>query len=273
MVVQPEIRLNDGRTIPQFGLGVWQTPLEQTAEVVAEALNLGYRSIDTAAAYRNEAGVGEGFRRSGLARDEVFITTKLMAHGYDAAMASIDQSLGLLKLDFVDLYLIHWPAPTRDLYVPTWKALIKMREEGRVKSIGVSNFQPSHLKRVIDETGVTPAVNQIELHPSLQQLNLRPIHAELGIAIESWSPLAQGTSFEDPTIVEIARKHGKTPAQAILRWHLDSGLIVIPKTISAKRLRENFDVFDFKLDADDLAAIAKLDRNNRLGPDPDTANF
>jgi 2,5-diketo-D-gluconate reductase A len=273
MAVQPEIRLNDGRSMPQLGLGVWQTPIEQTAEVVADALGLDYRSIDTAAAYRNEAGVGEGFRRSGLDRDAVFITTKLMAHGYDAAMTSLDHSLGRLKLDHVDLYLIHWPAPARDQYVATWKALIKMREEGRAKSIGVSNFQPQHLQRVIDETGVTPAVNQIELHPSLQQLDLRPVLARYGIAIESWSPLGQGQSVDDPAIVEIARKHGKTPAQAILRWHLDSGLIVIPKTVSTKRLRENFDVFDFKLDADDMAAIARLDRNNRLGPDPDTANF
>lgn len=276
MTDQPTIRLNDGRDIPQLGLGVWQTPQDEAATVVGTAIKAGYRSVDTAAIYGNERGVGEGIASAGVPRSELFITTKLWndKQGFDSALTALDNSLKRLGLDYVDLYLIHWPAPKQDRYVESWRALVRLREEGRAKSIGVSNFQPEHLERIIGETGVAPAVNQIELHPRFQQQTLRAVHAERGIATESWSPLGQGRLLADPAIEELARKHGKTPAQVIIRWHLDSGLIVIPKSVTPSRIRENLDVFGFQLDAGDLARIAELDSaDGRIGPHPDRADF
>ena len=268
---QTTLTLNDGRVMPQLGLGVWQSPREVTAQAVRSALAAGYRSVDTAAIYRNEAEVGEGVRASGLDRAEVFVTTKLWNEdqGYDKALRAIDASLQRLGMDYVDLYLIHWPAPGLDRYLDTWRALIRLRDEGRARSIGVSNFAAPHLERIIRETGVTPAVNQVELHPRFQQAELRAAHERLGVATESWSPLGQGALLADPEVVRIAARHGKTPAQAIIRWHLDLGLIVIPKSVTPSRIAQNFDVFDFRLDAEDLAAMAALDdRHGRIGPNP-----
>ena len=268
--------LRDGNFIPRIGLGVFQTPPETTAAVVRTALAAGYRHIDTAAIYGNEAGVGEGLRASGLAREEVFITTKLWNadQGFDAAMKGFDHSVKRLGVDHLDLYLIHWPSPRRDLYVDTWRALVRLREEKRVDSIGVSNFNAEQLRRIIEETGVTPVLNQVELHPHFQQRALREAHAVLGIATQSWSPLGQGKDLSDPVIAAIAARHGRTPAQIIIRWHLDSGLIAIPKSVTPHRIAENFDVFGFTLDAADMAAIADLDSPyGRIGPDPATASF
>jgi len=272
MTDQTFLTLNDSRLMPQVGLGVWQSPAETTADTVATALAAGYLAIDTAAAYRNEPGVGEGVRRSGVARETLFITTKLWNEnqGYDAALAAFDKSLARLAMDYVDLYLIHWPAPTQNLYLESWKALIRLREEGRAKSIGVSNFAVPHLERIIGETGVTPAVNQIELHPRWQQAQLRAFHAAKGITTTSWSPLGQGRLLDDPVIGQIAAKHGKTPAQVIIRWHVDLGLTVIPKSVTPARIVANFQVFDFALDAEDLKAMAGLDAaDGRIGPDPE----
>ncbi|MDB5424340.1 MAG: putative oxidoreductase/MSMEI [Phenylobacterium sp.] len=268
---QPSLTLNDGRAMPQLGLGVWQSAPDVAAQVVRSALGVGYRSVDTAAMYRNEAEVGEGVRASGLDRGEVFVTTKLWNddQGYDTAPRAFDASLQRLGMDYVDLYLIHWPAPSKDRYLDAWKALIRLREEGRARSIGVSNFAVAHLERIIGETGVTPSVNQIELHPRFQQAELRAAHQRLGVATESWSPLGQGGLLADPVVGRIAAKHGKSPAQAIIRWHLDLGLIVIPKSVTPARIAQNFDVFDFGLDAEDLAAMAALDDpRGRIGPDP-----
>jgi len=275
MTEQPTLLLNDGARMPQFGLGVWQTPPEQAAEVVKAAVEAGYRSVDTAAAYRNERGVGEGLDASEAGR-QVFLTTKLWNEnqGYDATIKAFEASLGRLGRETLDLYLIHWPSPHRGLYVESWKALVKLKADGRAKSIGVSNFQPEHLERIVGETGVAPAVNQVELHPRFQQTALREVHARLGVATESWSPLGQGQLLSDPAIAAIAAKHGKTAAQVVIRWHLDSGLIVIPKSVTPSRIRENAQVFDFRLDAEDLAAIATLDDPaGRIGPNPDTATF
>jgi 2,5-diketo-D-gluconate reductase A len=273
---QSFVTLNDGRTMPQLGLGVWRTPQEVAAEVVKTALEAGYRSVDTAAAYGNERGVGEGLKAGGVARDDIFVTTKLWNdnQGFDAALTAFDKSLGRLGLENVDLYLIHWPAPKKGLYVESWKALVRLKEEGRAKSIGVSNFQPEHLQRIIDETGVVPAVNQVELHPSFQQSALRDFHARHGIHTESWSPLGQGKQLEDPVVAQIAAKHARTPAQVVIRWHLETGLIVIPKSVTPSRIVENLQVFDFKLDAGDLEKLAGLDTAaGRIGPDPMTADF
>ena len=276
MSSQPKIKLNDGRVIPQLGLGVWQTPDDIAAPVVQTALEAGYRSVDTAAIYGNEKGVGKGLEASGVARDQVFVTTKLWndRQGYDSALTALDKSLGRLGVDHVDLYLIHWPAPSKGLFVDSWKALIQAQKDGKAKSIGVSNFAVEHLEQIVEATGVTPAVNQIELHPRFQQTQLRALHKTLGIATESWSPLGQGKLLQDPTLAAIARKHGKSAAQVVIRWHLDSGLIVIPKSVNADRIRQNIDVFDFALDADDLAQIEKLDTaEGRIGPDPLKADF
>ena len=268
---QPLVTLNDGRPMPQLGLGVWQSPREVTAQAVRAALGAGYRSVDTAAIYRNEAEVGEGVRASGLDRAEVFVTTKLWNddQGFDSALRALDASLKRLKMDYVDLYLIHWPAPGQDRYLESWKALVRLREEGRARSIGVSNFAAPHLERIVGETGRAPAVNQIELHPRFQQAELRAVHQRLGVATESWSPLGQGGLLADAVVAKVAARHGKTPAQTIIRWHLDLGLIVIPKSVTPSRIAQNFDVFDFKLDAQDLADMATIDDpDGRMGPNP-----
>jgi 2,5-diketo-D-gluconate reductase A len=268
----PTIPLAGEVEIPQLGFGVFQVPPEDTAEVTTRAFQTGYRHIDTAAAYRNEAGVGQAFRASGLDRDEVFITTKCFNddHGYDEATRALKKSLGRLELEHVDLYLIHWPVPAHDKYVETWKALIDLQKAGLARAIGVSNFQPAHLARIADETGVTPAVNQIELHPRFQQVGLRREHGDRGIVTEAWSPLAQGAVLDDPVIGEIAENHGKTPGQVVLRWHLQLGNVVFPKSVTPERIEENFDLFDFSLSDDDMTAIDGLDAGDRIGPDPDT---
>jgi 2,5-diketo-D-gluconate reductase A len=276
MSSQPRLVLRDGNSIPQLGLGVFQTPPDSTAAVVQTALAAGYRHIDTAAIYVNEVGVGEGLRASEVAREEVFVTTKLwnVDQGFDSALKAFDHSVQRLGLDVLDLYLIHWPSPRRDLYVDTWRALARLQADGRVRSIGVSNFNADQLRRIVDETGVTPVLNQVELHPFFQQRALIETHAALGIATESWSPLGQGRALSDPVIAAIAARHGRTPAQVIIRWHLDCGHIAIPKSVTPRRIAENFDVFAFKLEPADLAAIAGLDSpEGRIGPDPTMANF
>jgi 2,5-diketo-D-gluconate reductase A len=267
---QPMIKLSDGNQIPQLGLGVWLASQEEARAAVSHALQDGYRHVDTAAVYENEEGVGAGIRDSRVDRAEVFVTTKIWnaAQGFDTATKALDESLERLRLDYVDLLLIHWPAPSRDLFVDTWKALIRAKEQGKVRSIGVSNFNPDHLLRLIDETGVVPVLNQIELHPLFQRSALRRCHGELNIRTQSWSPLGQGQALNNPVIGEIAAKHGRTTAQVIIRWHLQLGLIAIPKSVTPERIHENSKVFDFKLDAEDMAAIAKLDSGLRLGPDP-----
>lgn len=273
---QPRIALADGQQIPQVGLGVWQTPNDAAVDAVRTALQHGYRHVDTAAVYGNEEGVGAGLRAAGLPRAEVFVTTKVWNEdqGFDRALRAIDASLQRLQLDAVDLCLIHWPAPHRGLFVDTWKALVRAREEGRVRSIGVSNFEVEHLDRIVGETGVLPVLNQVELHPRFQQRRLREAHAERGIRTESWSPLGQGQLLSDPAIARVAAKHRRTPAQVIIRWHVESGLIVIPKSVTPSRIRENLDVFGFTLDAEDLAAMAALDDpGGRIGPDPMRARF
>jgi diketogulonate reductase-like aldo/keto reductase len=256
--------------IPQFGVGVFQVPPEQTVENVTHALNLGYRHIDTAKAYQNEAAVGQAVKASGLSREGLFLTTKLWNGDHADALRALKTSLGQLQTDYVDLYLIHWPVPSQDRYVEAWQALVEAQRDGLARAIGVSNFQPDHLARIVDATGVTPAVNQIELHPYLQQPGLRREHAERGIVTEAWSPLAQGGVLDDPVITELAAAHGKTPAQIVLRWHIELGHVVFPKSMSPERLEQNIDVFDFELSADEVARIETLDRGERTGPDPDT---
>ena len=268
----PTVALRDGEQIPQLGFGVFQVPPEDTAEAVTRALLAGYRHIDTAAGYHNEAAVGQAIHAAGLDRDEVFITTKCSNdnHGFDQAQRALNESLHRLEMEHVDLYLIHAPVPSQDRYVETWQGLIEAQGQGLTRSIGVSNFQPSHLARIIDETGVTPAVNQIELHPRLQQPGLRREHADRGIATEAWSPLAKGRVLDDPVIVEIAEAHERTPAQVVIRWHLQLGNVVIPKSVTPERIEENFAVFDFHLSEAEMAAIEALDVGERTGPDPDT---
>ncbi|MER7908700.1 aldo/keto reductase [Streptomyces sp. NPDC096068] len=270
----PTVALNDGTEIPQLGFGVFQVPDDETTTAVAHALEAGYRSIDTAAVYGNEAGVGRALAASGIARDELYVTTKLWNadQGYDATLRAFDDSLAKLGLDHVDLYLIHWPTPARDLYVDTWRAIGTLVADGRVRTAGVSNFLPAHLERLLDSGGPVPAVNQIELHPGLQQRELRELHAAHGIATEAWSPLAQGAVLADPVVTGIAARHGKSPAQVVLRWHLQLGNVVIPKSVTPARIRENLDVFDFALSPEEMTAMAGLDRGLRTGPDPDTLN-
>ncbi|MEV7674616.1 aldo/keto reductase [Streptomyces sp. NPDC088752] len=268
----PSVALNDGTEIPQIGFGVFQVPDDETTTAVAHALDAGYRSVDTAAVYGNEAGVGRALAASGIARDELYVTTKLWNadQGYDATLRAFDDSLAELGLDHVDLYLIHWPAPARDLYVDTWRAIGTLVADGRVRTAGVSNFTPAHLERLLDSSDLVPAVNQIELHPGLQQRELRALHAAHGIATEAWSPLAQGAVLADPVITGIADRHGKSPAQVVLRWHLQLGNVVIPKSVTPARIRENLDVLDFALSPEEMEAVAGLDRGLRTGPDPDT---
>jgi 2,5-diketo-D-gluconate reductase A len=267
----PNVPLRDAGEIPQLGFGVFQVPPEDTAEVVTQAFQAGYRHIDTAAGYENEAGVGQAFRASGLPREDVFITTKLANgdQGYEQGKAALRASLDKLELDYVDLYLIHWPIPSQDRYADTWRALIELQQDGLARSIGVSNFQPAHLRRIVDESGVTPSVNQIELHPRLQQPGLRREHADRGILTEAWSPLAQGAVLQDPAITEIAEAHGKTPGQVVIRWHLQLGNVVIPKSVTPERIEQNFDVFGFELSEAQMQAIEALDAGERIGPDPD----
>jgi diketogulonate reductase-like aldo/keto reductase len=269
------ITLNSGQSMPQLGFGVFLVPLPETEQAVTRALHAGYRSIDTAAMYRNEEGVGAAIAKSDIPREDLFITTKLdnNAHGYDHGLAAFEDSRKRLGLDYLDLYLIHWPLPALDRYVDTWRALITLQEDGVVGAIGVSNFQPAHLVRLTNETGVTPAVNQIELHPYLTQQALQDYHHTHGIATEAWSPIGRGGALlRDPVVTSLAEKYGKTAAQIVIRWHLDIGNVVIPKSVTPHRIIENFDVLDFELDADDVMAISGLNTDDRIGPNPDNFN-
>ncbi|MER9712550.1 aldo/keto reductase [Mesorhizobium sp. M0213] len=271
-----QIRLNDGSAIPQIGLGVWQVDPAITAKVVGWGIEAGYKLIDTAEGYQNEEGVGQAIRSAGVPRSELFITSKLRngAHQRDAALRAFDETMSKLGIEQLDLFLIHWPVPGQDRYVEAWKTLIELRQSGRIKSIGVSNFNQDHLERIIGETGVSPTVNQIELHPRFQQRDKREFHDRHNIRIESWSPLGSGRLLSDPTLESIARKHGKSVAQVIIRWHLQEGLIVIPKSIHQDRIAANFDVFDFELEAKDLELIRGMDSpDGRTGPNPATAAF
>jgi 2,5-diketo-D-gluconate reductase A len=275
MTDQPTVKLNSGEQMPQVGFGVFKVPPGETVRAVSTALKAGYRSIDTAAMYGNEEEVGRAVASSGIPRADLFITTKLNndAHGFDPALPAFEASRQRLGLDYLDLYLIHWPLPARDRYVETWRALVKLREDGAVRSIGVSNFHPHHLDRIIDATGVVPAANQIELHPYLTQQELRAYDTDRGIATEAWSPIARGGSLlSDATVTALAEKYDRTPAQIVLRWHLQLGNVVIPKSVTPERIRANLDVFGFELDPDDMAAIEALDRGRRTGPDPDSFN-
>ena len=275
MTSVPVIELNNGVRMPQLGYGVFQVPDDETTAAVKAALGAGYRSIDTAAVYGNEKGVGQALAEAGVARDELFVTTKLWnsAQGYDSTLKAFDESMKKLGLEQLDLYLIHWPTPERDKYLDTWKAFEKLYADGRVRAIGVSNFQPAHLERLLDAADVAPAVNQIELHPYLQQQELREFDAKHGIATEAWSPLAKGGSLlGDPVIADLAVKYSRTPAQIVLRWHLQLGNIVIPKSVTPSRIEENFDLFGFTLAEEELELLTPLDRGERTGPDPDTFN-
>ncbi|MFD4266593.1 aldo/keto reductase [Rhodococcus sp. NPDC058481] len=271
----PNVTLNDGNTIPQLGFGVWQVPDDESYTAVTSALSIGYRSIDTAAIYGNEVGTGRAIADSGVTRDELFVTTKLWNDSAetwtaDSVRREFDASLERLGLDYLDLYLIHWPRAMREDYVAIWRAFAELKAEGRVRSIGVSNFQPAQLGRMIDETSVVPAINQVEVHPDFAQPELRAFHAAHGIVTEAWSPLGQGGALlEDSVLARIAEKHQRSTAQVVLRWHLQVGTVAIPKSVTPYRIRQNIDVFDFELDSDDLAAIAGLDVGNRIGPDPD----
>jgi 2,5-diketo-D-gluconate reductase A len=269
----PNIRLHDGVEIPQLGFGVFQVPPEDTQGVVEVALEAGYRHIDTAAAYRNETGVGNAIANSGVPREDVFVTTKLWNnhHGFDSALREFESSLSRLGTDHVDLYLIHWPAPAQDRFVDTWRAFERIHADGGARTIGVSNFRIDDLERLEAETETRPTVNQIELHPWFQQRELREWGSGHDVATQAWSPLGQGGPLlEDSTIATIAERHGKTPAQAVLRWHLQLGNIVFPKSVTPERIRENFDLFDFELSDEEMEEINGLDSGRRLGPDPST---
>jgi len=271
----PTVSLANGTRIPQLGFGVFQVENEQTEAAVTTALEVGYRSIDTAAVYGNEEGVGAALAKTDVPREELFVTTKLWNddQGYVSTLAAFDTSLRKLGLEYVDMYLIHWPTPAKDTYLDTWRAFETLHNEGRVRALGVSNFQPDHLTRLLEHASIAPVVNQVELHPYFQQSRVRAFDAEHRIATEAWSPLAQGGELlADPVVADIARRLDKTPAQIVLGWHIRIGNIVIPKSVTPARVRENFDVFDFELSAADLDAIAGLDRGQRIGPDPDTTN-
>jgi 2,5-diketo-D-gluconate reductase A len=276
MASVPTITLNNGVEIPQLGFGVYQVPPEETAEAVQAALEVGYRHIDTAEMYRNEKGVGEGIRNSGVPREEVFVTSKLN-NGFHAradALRAFDQSLADLGFDYLDLFLIHWPLPGIDVdFVETWKAMEEIYHSGRAKAVGVSNFNAHHLGRLFAETEVRPAVNQIEVHPYLAQDDLRGFDAEHEIATEAWSPIAQGKVLDDPAVLRVAERTGRTPAQVTLRWHVQRGDIVFPKSVTRSRIEENFALFDFQLTEDDMREITALDRGERTGPDPETFNY
>lgn len=270
------ITLRDKQQMPQLGFGVWQVSDAEAEACVTEAFKVGYRSIDTAAIYRNENGVGRAIKNSNLARNDMFITTKLWNEdqGRDNALKAIDASLSKLGLDYVDLYLVHWPSPHRGLYLETWKTMVEIKKQGKAKSIGVSNFMPQHLQEIIDATGEVPVLNQIELHPRFQQKELRALHEKHGIFTECWSPLGQGQILNDAVLTSIAAKHKKTPAQVIIRWHLQNNFIVIPKSATPSRIKENFAVSDFTLDSEDMKQIAAMDSiDGRIGPNPLTAQF
>lgn len=271
---QAVIKLNNGALMPQLGLGVWKADNKQAESAVNYALETGYRAIDTAAIYHNEEGVGRAIASSAIKRQEIFVTTKLWNTDQRDPRGALEKSLHNLQLDYIDLYLIHWPCPADFQYVQAWKTLIKLQKEGQIQNIGVCNFNSSHLKQLIDETKVTPVINQIELHPLFQQKQLQAWNAMHNIQTESWSPLAQGGKgvFDQEIIQSLATKYQKTPAQIVLRWHIDSGLVVIPKSVTPKRIAENFAVFDFQLDKTELNDMAKLDKQHRLGPDPEQFN-
>jgi diketogulonate reductase-like aldo/keto reductase len=266
----PTIECNDGNHIPHLGFGVFEVRPEDTTDAVLHALEVGYRMIDTAAIYGNEAEVAEAIARSGLERSEVFIITKIWNndHGRDRTRRAFDRSLERLSSEWVDLYLIHWPAPAQGMYVETWQAMCDFREEGRARSIGVSNFLPEHIERIIDATGVAPAVNQVELHPRLQQRRLRGFHREHRIVTESWSPLGRGSLLDDPVVNDVAAQESRTPAQVLLRWNVQLECVVIPRSVRAERIEENAQIFDFELDQEQMEAIERLDREQRIGPDP-----
>ena len=271
----PSVTLNNGVEMPQLGFGVFLVPADEVVAPVRAALDAGYRLIDTATLYGNEEGVGRAIAESGIARDEIFVTTKVWNsdQGYDRTLQAFDHSLKLLGLDVLDLYLIHWPTPERDLYVDTWRALERIYADGRARAIGVSNFTPAYLDRVVSEGTVTPAVNQIELHPGFPQDELQAAHRRHGIVTEAWSPLGRGHGLLDrPEVVAIAEAHDRTPAQVVLRWHLQLGIVVIPKSVHVERIRENADVFGFELSADEMATLSALDGPGRVGPDPETMN-
>jgi 2,5-diketo-D-gluconate reductase A len=273
MTTAPAITLSDGRPMPTLGLGTWPMDDRQARRSVGHAISIGYRLIDTAAAYGNESGVGEAVAEAAVPREELFITTKLRGaqHGYDLARRGFDESLARLGLDYVDLYLIHWPLPGRGLFVDTWKAFVRLREEGLARSIGVSNFTPEQMERVAGETGVWPAVNQVELHPGFPQHDLREWHAGHEVVTEAWSPLGRGSKLlDEPAVTDIAAAHGRGPGQVVLRWHLQLGAVPIPKSADPDRMRQNLEVFDFDLSAEEMQRITALGSpQGRLGGDPD----
>jgi 2,5-diketo-D-gluconate reductase A len=269
------IPLNDGNGIPTVGFGVFKIPPADTQQAVGIALRTGYRHIDTAAMYGNERETGRAVAASGVPRHELYLVTKLWNadQGYESTLAAFDASMHRLGIEYLDLYLLHWPMAQRNKFVDTFKAFAHLRDQGRIRSIGVSNFEPEHLDILIDATGIVPAVNQVELHPRLPQTELREVHARLGIATEAWGPLGRGSLLTHPTITGVAESCGRTPAQVLIRWHIQLGNIVIPKSVNPTRIASNFDVFDFELSSNDMASISSLDDGNRLGPDPRTFDF
>jgi 2,5-diketo-D-gluconate reductase A len=277
MHLAPKVPLNNGVFIDALGFGVYKVPAADCAALVSTAIDAGYRTVDTAALYGNEEGVGQAVHAAvaaGMPREELFVTSKVWndRHGYDATLAAFGESMDRLGLDYLDLFLIHWPCPDQDLFIPTYQALETLYHEGRVRAIGVSNFEPAHLHRLLDATEVVPAVNQVELHPWLQQRELRALHAELGIATQAWSPLARGQLLDEPALRALAEAHGKSVAQVVLRWHVQSGHLVIPKASSQERIAANLDVFGFELSASDMAVIADMDSGRRSGSDPNNVN-
>jgi 2,5-diketo-D-gluconate reductase A len=273
--LSPSVPLNDGNSIPTLGFGVFKVPPADTEQAVSTALQAGYRHIDTAAMYGNERETGRAVAASGVPRDELYLVTKLWnsEQGYDSTLAAFDASMERLGVDYLNLYLVHWPMPEANKFVDTFKAFAHLRDQGRIRSIGVSNFEPEHLAVLVDATGIVPAVNQVELHPRLPQNELREVHARLGIATEAWGPLGQGSLLTDPAVTAVAGDVGRTPAQVLIRWHIQLGNIVIPKSVNPQRIASNFDVFDFELSEKDMATISSLDDGNRLGPDPRTFDF